>query len=478
MGGKIEAGTGPAVAMRRPGFEALIALGGALISGCIAENSPWAEDGSNPSAPAPPASAGSVGFSPPVKLNGDGYGYEPSIDVGPDGTLYVTAHKSSLTNEGARFASWLWYSNDNGASWKDLPSPGQLHEKLYAFEGDVAVDAKGRLYFVDTYLLDNTISRWSPGPAWDYTRPFQGTAATDDRPFLAAHGDGIVYYVGNSDIAGQGTALPALNNLQDEPGSRSAIWLYVSEDGGLTWSSGHGFAGSGWCGLAPSQADDKSVFVGCARHAGGAVPGEGWGSTVYSSSDRGGSWVEFRLGDYEHGPTSIPSMAVDRAGNAYFAWGDGDPYGAGVATRLRLARSTPTGAFEVLDVTPLEGTIQRIWVAAGDPGTVALTFYATADAKPGPASEWFAYALVTNDATKASPDWTLGLVDPEPVVIDDVSPADFFQCVVGPDNVLHVAYQRTPELIEYPERAIKGYRNDLFYARQVAGPNLADAGSP
>jgi hypothetical protein len=398
-----------------------------------------------------------LAFREPLPLNTEGYGFEPSIDVGPDGTLYATAARSTSTDPADQLASWLWYSTDEGRTWSQVASPLDAHEKQPAFEGDVAVDDEGRLYFVDTYLADNTLSRWSAGsegPSWDFTRPLQGSAGVDDRPWLSAHGDGIVYYLGNN-----GPGVPAPNNLQgeDAPEDPSRMWLSVSEDEGRTFTLAHGFANSFWCGMDASSADGRSLAVVCSRML-GPYNGleEGYESVVYVSGDRGRSWNETVLGEYGDEPTrGLPSAAFDASGTPYAVWGEG-----GGPTELFFARPGTDG-WETFTVTPFEGTVEKPWLAGGSEGTVALAFYATNDTSPGEGSSWHAYAMVTDDARSAQPTWQLARLSSEPVARGGAAPGHFLQTEIGPDDVANVVFDRDTESVD-----------QVLFARQTAGPNV------
>lgn len=404
-------------------------------------------DGRNATPPAELAAPNASGlrFGDPITLPtasqpvGDGDAFEPSIEIGPGGTVYVTAATGlAVPSTDTTHASWLWYSTDDGESWASLPSPQQAHERQPGFEGEIAVDAQGRLFFVDTYLADNTLSRWSPsgdGPAWDFSRPLQGTAGVDDRPWLAAHGDGIVYYVGNN-----GAMTPTPGNVvkQEQP---SRIWLYASEDGGRTFELRRGFPSSEFCVPAASPADDRTVLVTCTHVAEGVHvvenPAliEGYSAKVHVSRDRGESWESTLLRPIGGDPAwFFPSSAFDEDGTPFAAWGEGNG-----PSRLYVAR-TADGAWQVMDVTPFEGTMNRTWLAAGEDGRVALVFYGTHDTAPGPESRWYPYALVTDDAEAEQPVWRLSRITEQPVAKGPRPPYDFFQATFGPDGDLHVVY--------------------------------------
>lgn len=106
--------------------------------------------------------------------------FEPSIEVGPEGTIYITA-PSPGENE-SRSASWLWASSDDGANWT-APPRHPIHANGGFMEGDVAVDPRGWLYQLDTYFTDNVLGVWSDqARTFEHGRQAQGTPTQDDRP--------------------------------------------------------------------------------------------------------------------------------------------------------------------------------------------------------------------------------------------------------------------------------------------------------
>ena len=404
-------------------------------------------------------------FDDPARLNPPGkYGYEPSVVVDEYGTIYATAHKSSVTNEGTRLSSWFWYSTDGGETWQDMPSAAQVDNKQYALEGDIAIDGQDRVYYVDTYAAENHLNRWlaePSGPVWDYSKPAQQTTAVDDRPWLQAHGDGIVYYLGNN-----GLGVPAPN---DDPGGTSRIWFYRSSDGGLTWTPGFGLPTTGYCSIAadksaPVDADLSTKPIHVATDDGGRLE-------LYHSTNAGQDWTfegkDEPIYEYQYGsndPFPVWS-ATDRAGNPYHFTVDDDP-ADDTAGRLLFVRGAP-GAWDILDIAdeaPGVNTFTKPWIDGGSEGFAALTFYGSPDTGAGDKT-WHTYALVTPDAQAPEPDWYFEQVTDAPVSETD-EPEDFFECAVGLDDSVHITYGRN---LDYPPGTVfnptRTYNNNLFHVR-------------
>lgn len=452
--------------MRRLALASLL-LAVPLLAGCLGDAGPAVRQAAGPTETLP--APANVTFGDPVEITPDGrYGYEPSIQVGPEGTIYVTAHKDSLLHEGDRLASWFWYSTDDGSTWQDMPSPGDVDDLGWAFEGSIAIDGQNRVYWMDTYAVDNTLHRWqggADGPTWGMSRPVHGTAnVLDDRPWLAAHGDGIVYYIANNGVP------PTAPN--EDPGEGSRYWFFRSTDAGMTWSAPYGFTDSGWCTPAASPADDRTVLVTCDRGS-GTFGGDGE-IVAYLSTDRGSTWNDTVVAPLEDGLTDgYPSAAFDDAGNAYVAWPDGDLGGDG-RTRVRVGVGV-NGTWTTHDVTPFAGSFEEVWASAGTEGRLAVAFYGTNDTQPGGDAAWYPYAVVTDDATAADPTWHVRRLTDEPVVESGNAPDDFMQVAVGPDDRVHVAFERTgmQSSTDDPTHPThSGEVGNLFHVGQVSGPGL------
>ncbi len=212
---------------RRLAYVLAVITAGAMLSG---PGSPLASAGE---LAAPACDQRPPTFRPPLRL-GNGQGYEPGIEIDSQGTVYVTAHKQSLVAEADRLASWLWRSTDDGLTFQDMSGVNGFSKTLWALEGDFAVDAKDRLYWVDTWAADNHFIRWSNrGTTVDFVRPLvPSIEPLDDRPWLAAHGDGHVYYMGN---IGVGTS------------ARHRLSFHRSTDAGETFDPvGISFPNSMW----------------------------------------------------------------------------------------------------------------------------------------------------------------------------------------------------------------------------------------
>ena len=217
---------------------------------------------------------------------GYGVGYEPSLSIDSKGNMQITAHKDlRWGGEGNPFApiiggnldswyacedgsmttwdywaSWFWISTDNGATWvhgdQFEPTPGNLlnsaagsvtggASECLGDEGDIAVDNEDVVYYLDTTLEDNWWHRFTEGgESYEMGSVCQrmNTLAGDDRPWVAAQGDGIIHYLGNS-----GATPPECT------GDNGRYWYYHSEDGGNTFSQCFAMPG-GWSTISTENA--------------------------------------------------------------------------------------------------------------------------------------------------------------------------------------------------------------------------------
>lgn len=385
-------------------------------------------------------------FRPPLRL-GTGRGYEPGIEIDSKGTVFVTAHKFGVVGEGvvedARGTSWLWRSTDDGKTFQDVPlSPDLQVQPFAAFEGDFAVDGKDRLYFVDTWLLDNHFHRYGEnGGRLESYRPAIPSIEIDDRPWLAAHHDGYVYYLSNN-----GFRFP-----------QGRLTVHRSTDAGENFDSGYNLPESGW-GFIDADPNSDYVYV--------FVHNDGKQLYLFTSPDRGKTWersavTEFKVGANQYGFPNIAVSPVD--GSLAALWADGP-------NSLYLGRSSDHGAtWDISDVTPFPGRYGHPWVTFGPTGDIGIIF--EADPKAVAANTTFVYGMVWREAsgcvrdtgaTCAEPSLVYGRLDQQPTR-QLGSQAHFFQVEMSADNALHVPWTG------------KGF--EIFYTKQTGGPNLTGAGS-
>jgi hypothetical protein len=162
-----------------------------------------------------------IRFGSPVKVTPDlGFGYEPAVVADPAGNIFVTAHKENWQLVAApdansptytRSMSWVWMSVNDGASFRDIPGLTNLGLEQHEFgdEGDLALDDAGHLYFVDTYVGDNTLTRWT-------------IAGRDHAPKSP-----YVYVVCGNDGGS--------DDVFSDTNPKGTLWAYVSSNDGHTF---------------------------------------------------------------------------------------------------------------------------------------------------------------------------------------------------------------------------------------------------
>ncbi|HLF15832.1 MAG TPA: hypothetical protein VI796_00120, partial [Candidatus Thermoplasmatota archaeon] len=223
-------------------------------------------------------------------------GFEPSVEVAADGTIYVTAARGAGSH-----GSLLWVSRDNGTTFVHIPfaDPATGVSNLpFGAEGDLAVDAASRAYFVDLTLASTTVSRSTDqGRTWEVRNPAAFVVPGGDREWVAAGPEELVAVTWNH-LAGESSA----------PG----MWVAVSADGGRTFptqtvvlDAGGGFAGG--IGMGPNG----TLVV--AR-----IPDD---VTAHVSNDRGATFTRSVVHATQGNATYLVAFAdVDAAGNLYVAW--------------------------------------------------------------------------------------------------------------------------------------------------------------
>jgi hypothetical protein len=370
-------------------------------------------------------------------------GYEPSIASDSNGVLFYTAHKNvdrgyqdRRNTWGLQLASWFFYSTDGGATWSVPSDPTGVWKYVLGDEGDIGVDSRDYVYYCDTTLLDINIHVYANGGEWQYSNVFRkASEELDDRPWIAAQGNGIVHYLGNNAIT--------------FPAHEGRYIYYRSTDGAQTFQFEKDIPGNGWLHLDTERNGDHAYIVKETTTAPDAD------IVMHISNDQGVSWnwdspVYIGHRDGPGGPpgegSRWPVVAAGEDGAVFVLWGDFDDAEYN-GSRLFLARSLDYGqTWNVTDITPFQGLHDYFWVSAGPMGSVGVSFYSTPDLPTDESSEWFIYGGMTVNATEGE----LGNIsinitkaDETPVYtgIDYHALHDFHEDCISPDGAFNIAYQ-------------------------------------
>lgn len=395
-----------------------------VLAGCL--SSPDSKPAPTSDAPTPRPESGPVQlrWGTPVNLNG--IGYEPSLVSDSTGALFITAHKDlSRPDTWPYLASWILVSTDAGKTWHAPASPANVALQYVGDEGDLAVDARDWLYYVDTYAADNHIHVWADqGKTWKYSVPAQRTSGADDRPWIFAQGQGVVHYLGNNGA----------------PVAGARIFYYRSTDGGLTWTAGMGLPGAGW---AQGAAQVKGNYAFLLQET------QGDGNTdfaVQTSKDQGATWsapVKAGHRSGTGGDTFPFALASGPDGQPVFVWQDVGGGGTATGDKIFLSRSLDHGAtFQQAELTPFKAYMDHITVDAGAGGATGVAFYATSDLPLSDQSKWYIYGGVTHDSTVTNRSFAFQKLDPQVLYTgkDIHALHDFFEVAFSPDGAFNVAY--------------------------------------
>jgi hypothetical protein len=417
-------------------------------------------------------------FGKAVKVTPDlGFGYEPTVVSDQYGNLFATAHKENWqlaagpdarSTSQTRSMSWAWWSKDGGKKWSNLPTgPGDVFSHNFGDEGDMASDDNGYTYLVDTNVTDITFTAWKASgrgevefvshlPSVGFGEPM------DDRPWVTAHGDGHVYYLGNQGNKQQYPGgRPPLGGNGESANGPGRYTVYTSHDHGATWDHlGYTLNDSGWCRPAADHArGSKYVYVICGNDK----------DTLYSfvSADRGKSWKRFTMGEYLPATTdSYPSVQVAKDGSVWalhVSKNEDEP----TEELVRLYHSTNHGkSWKVQDITPKHGKYVYTWLGVSPDGKhLGLgTYFRGATSQP-----WKVYGAI----------WTPGqrpvltsLDDKNPVAPANVDspPGDFLTANFTPDGKLGIIWTRVVTRLDVPDpsgEVPRTIERDIYFARSL-----------
>jgi hypothetical protein len=342
------------------------------------------------------AGAQRLGFGPRQYVDGELAGGEPFVLADTvHHTLVYTAHEGTThvyrpgieypLDFGLNYRNQvnLWRSDDDGVNWQRLDFLGSgfftdPSRNTGFSDPDLTEDAGGRIYDTGIDLANDALfSSGDGGKTWD-----RGTAQchNGDRPWLAGGRPNEVFLATNSEEAGHVV-------FQSTDGGNSCPATGIPDQGdapgGLT------YVGDGK--LQYDRTRDQLIEPIVFQNSDGDIVGLG-----ASSWHRGDA--QFTAGKMI--PTSLfshwPAIALDRAGTVYMVW-DTDPRradsqgcgdtttgngasGSPLPNAVKLAYSKDSGRTWSQPITVTSPPNSRAfwpWVAAGDPGRVAVTWYHT-----------------------------------------------------------------------------------------------------
>jgi hypothetical protein len=438
--------------------------------------------------------AAAAKFGKPVKVTPDlGFGYEPTVISDKFGNLFATAHKENwqlaVGPDGRataqnRSMSWAWWSKDNGKTWQNLPTgPGDAFSHNFGDEGDMASDDAGYTYFVDTNVTDITFTAWKSSGKGEVSFVNHLPVAVfgepvDDRPWVTAHGDGVVMYIGNEGNKNQYPGgQPPLGGNGEPANGPGRYTVYMSYDHGNTWDHiGYQLNDSGWCRpTADHKPGSKYLYVLCGNDGNPGAANEG---TLYSfvSADNGKHWKRYNIDQYYEAtnPSGTQKVGVDSYPTVVVAK-DGSIWAMHVANNedgdaqvVSLYHSTNHGkSWKKQIVTPKKGWFEYTWLGVAPNGNLGMAAYYRGSTK----APWKVYGSVWKPGQQ--PTFT-SLDDAHPVAPTeaDEPPGDYLTANFSPDNNLNIVWTRTvlrsPVANADPSGEVpKTLERDIYFARSL-----------
>lgn len=437
-------------------------------------------------------------FGPVVQVTTDpGKGYEPAMVVDRYGNIFATAHKENWqlvlgpdpnSPTQTRSMSWAWASVDGGKTFVDIPGLTALSFEQHDFgdEGDMALDDANHLYFVDTNVLDATITAWyvtgndlRSMTLQHHSPVIPAAQLVDDRPWVTAHGDGHVFYFGNEGDKvtyplGQGTGSGF------GPGRYT---IYSSYDGGRHFNSlGYTLRDSGWCRPAADHTPGSPYVYGVCGNDGGSndvFTANNPKGTLYSyvSADDGHSFERYTIGTYQafDSTFSWPTVEVAPDGSLWALYVDAgnldpttcatDPFGVTTcdpsSNRIMLYHSKDHGkTWSSQNITPQLGRYRYGWLAVSDDGKrLGMgVYYRPADAS----TPWRVYGAIWSPGQKPT---LVSLDEANPVAAPTSEPpGDLMGSRFHPDGTLSVIWTRPdPKVL-----GVARVSRTIFTARSIS----------
>jgi hypothetical protein len=348
-------------------------------------------------------------FDTPTISGIQGYGFEQSMRVAADGTVYA-----SVPDALSSATSFIWRSLDEGRTFKWVPASGPFTGKPLACVGggdtELATDETGSLYFIDL-----TLANFSTARSDDKGVTFPGASCTAvtsspvDRQWYAVDGDpktdGALYLASNEVSEGTPDPVCAENNR---------LVLYRSPVDGAGPSAGLEFGPAdrisapcdeGIMGNVEVSPTTHHVFIPHDDNSFDSILVARCERVAFTTDPSGTTCVDKPVTTFPGSITAglFPSLAIDNAGTLYVVWQqapvtgtydeltDDDQRIVSGDTSLWLSKSTDEGetwtAPKKVTTPGLHHNVYS-WAVGGDAGRIGLAWYGTTStSEPGTAPD-------------------------------------------------------------------------------------------
>lgn len=366
--------------------------------------------------------------------------FEPTLGATSDGALYYAATAGGVA---VGFEPLVMKSADGGKTWEDVSPRLPTGHAVPPETNDpyVYVDPMtDRVFqFAMAPILVCSVLSWSDdgGATWTTNPHGCFTSPPWDHQTMVAAKPTTLPTVGYPSVLHQ-----CVNSVYASVCSRSL-------DGGLTWTPGQppfrGVEAEGQCGGLHGHlkaGPDGSVYLP-KDHCGAPMLG--------ISRDDGTTWTTVKVADATVG-NGDPTVAVDAAGNVYYAFVD-------EAGLLQLVVSTDGGETwtEPVVASPPGVTAALPAMAAGADGKIVLAYPGTpdlgeegyaADEDTHAAARWNGYLTMSLDAAGATPTFVTTRVNDadKPLVRGECGTVrcpgfvDFMDVIIGPDGKPYASF--------------------------------------
>jgi hypothetical protein len=353
-------------------------------------------------------------------------------------------------------------SKDEGRTWQDV-SPslvptllGDPYMHLDRDTGRVFVSELGSTLCQELWFSDDAGDTWTPNPSVCGLSDHQNIFTAPPVHLTTAGYPNVVYLCAIA--AGLGSVSASDGCLR-------------SLDGGLTFV----LAGAPPFPTSEAPAADGGLGQGVGGPDGAIYLPKGWNGVPYLavSRDEGLTWARHRVADSrmpsEDGHLAHQaSVAVDAAGNLFYAW-----VGERSAPLLAVSRDGGSTWSRPMTIGPPGLALASLAaIDAGRRGSVAISYMGFASGGRG----WHGYLTVSANALSARPLFYSASVNPpsDPLVGGACGPircqgaGDFFDVAIGPDGTPWASFVDTCR----PGCTVEPGTSEGVVGRLVGGPRL------